>query len=180
LVKTEKVRTFEIVGTIRIILLGSALHFTFELSYNNRFVGIFSAVNESVWEHMKLAFWPSILWMLITIIPLRNSVNNYFVAKAVGTYVMVFLIPATFYSYTSFTGESIFLIDIAIFVVAIVVGQFFSYRLFNYKKLPSSAAIIAIIALVMLAAAFVLFTFYPPHVAIFRDSITNQYGIPSK
>ncbi len=47
---------YELIGVVFIIFLGSALHFTFALSGNQPIVGAFSAVNESVWEHLKLAF----------------------------------------------------------------------------------------------------------------------------
>jgi glycerol uptake facilitator-like aquaporin len=53
---SKKVLIYEIVGTLFIIFLGSALHFTYELSGKLAIVGAFSAVNESVWEHLKLAF----------------------------------------------------------------------------------------------------------------------------
>lgn len=46
----------KLIGMIFIIFLGSMLHFTFELSGRNPLVSVFSAVNESVWENLKLAF----------------------------------------------------------------------------------------------------------------------------
>jgi hypothetical protein len=55
---------FELVGMVFIILLGSMLHFTFEWSGNQPIVGVFSAVNESVWEHLKIAFWPALLYLI--------------------------------------------------------------------------------------------------------------------
>jgi len=36
-------------------LLGSGLHFLFDWTKHNRFVALFSAVNESYWEHIKIA-----------------------------------------------------------------------------------------------------------------------------
>jgi len=54
----KKILRRELAGAVFIILLGSMLHFTFELSGENPVVGVFSAVNESVWEHLKLAYWP--------------------------------------------------------------------------------------------------------------------------
>lgn len=88
-----------IIGTLFIIFLGSALHFTYELSGSNLVVGAISAVNESVWEHLKLVFWPSLFWMLIAIFPLKNTVNGFFSAKAIGTYIIVIFVPVVFYSY---------------------------------------------------------------------------------
>ena len=55
---------FELVGMFLIIILGTLLHFTFEWSGFQEIVGVFSAVNESVWEHLKIAFIPSILFMI--------------------------------------------------------------------------------------------------------------------
>jgi hypothetical protein len=177
LVKGRNVLVFEVVGTVFIILVGSAFHFTYALSGNNPLVGSLSAVNESVWEHLKLVFWPSVFWMLIAMFLVRKEVGNFFSAKVIGSYVMVVFIPAVFYSYTAFTGESILAIDIASFVVAVVVGQFVSYRLFKQGKASQLAERIAVIAVILLAIVFIVFTFYPPHLSIFQDPITGQYGV---
>jgi Family of unknown function (DUF6512) len=176
LLKNRKVLALEIVGTTFIIFLGTALHFTYALSGNNLLVGSFSAVNESVWEHLKLPFWPSLLWMLIEMYPLRKVVSNFFSAKTIGTIIMVVLIPAVFYSYTAFT-EEILVVDIATFMIAVIVGQIVSYRLFKQDKPSKRAETIAIIMIALLAIVFITFTFYPPHLPIFRDSNTGQFGI---
>jgi Family of unknown function (DUF6512) len=177
LVRRTNVLVIELIGTIFIVFLGSALHFTYALSGNNPVVGCFSAVNESVWEHLKLAFWPSLFWMLIAMFPLRKVVSNFFSAKTFGAYIMVIIIPAVFYFYTTLTGESIFTVDIATFVAAVIIGQFVSYRIFKYGKYAWSKERIAIAAMVVLAAVFILFTFFPPHLPIFQDSNTGQYGV---
>ncbi len=39
-------------------IFGSLLHFLFDWSKHNRFVMLFAAVNESYWEHIKIAVWP--------------------------------------------------------------------------------------------------------------------------
>jgi hypothetical protein len=175
-VKDRKVLALEIAGTLFIIFLGTALHFTFDFSGRNPLVGSFSAVNESVWEHLKLPFWPSLLWMLIEMYPLRKAVGNFFAAKAIGTIVMIVIIPAVFYAYTAFT-EEILAVDIAAFMVAVIVGQIINYKLFKKGKSSKRREIVALIVIALLAIVFVTFTFYPPHLSIFRDSNTGQYGI---
>lgn len=167
----------EIVGTLFIIFLGSALHFTFEASGGNSAVALVSATNESVWEHLKLAFWPSLFWMLITVAPLKGKVNNFFAAKAAGATFMVVFIPVVFYSYTAFTGKSIFPVDITTFIVAVILGQIISFRLFRARCFPAWAEKVGLAAMVMLSVAFIVFTFYPPHLGIFQDPVTGSYGI---
>ena len=173
--KERKFLALEIAGTLFIIFLGTALHFTFDFSGRNPLVGSFSAVNESVWEHLKLPFWPSLLWMLIEMYPLRKVVGNFFAAKTIGTIVMIVIIPAVFYAYTAFT-EEILVVDIATFMIAVIVGQIASYKLFKKGKPSKRTEIIALIVIALLAVIVVVFTFYPPHLSIFQDSNTGLYG----
>jgi hypothetical protein len=178
LFKNTKVLILEIIGTIFIIFLGTALHFTFASSGNNPVVGAFSAVNESVWEHLKLPFWPSIFWLLFLIRPTRKRISNFFLAKAVGIILMLVIIPLVFYSYTAFTKE-ILAVDIATFIIMVIVGQIVTYRLYKVEKGPRSSLTetVAITIIVLLVIMFVTFTFYPPHLSIFVDPETGHYGI---
>jgi len=173
----KKVLIYEIVGTVFIIFIGSAFHFTYELSGKLAIVGAFSAVNESVWEHLKLAFWPSLIWLLIEYLPVKKLTNNFLFAKTLGTYLMVAIIPIIFYSYTSITVGSIFFIDITTFIIAVLVGQIVSYNLFKKNQLPRIAEKVALVMLAVLGIAFIVFTFYPPHLPIFQDPISKEYGI---
>jgi hypothetical protein len=56
---------WELVGIAAIFLTGSALHSVFDWTGHWRPIAWFAAVNESVWEHFKLAFWPGVLTVLI-------------------------------------------------------------------------------------------------------------------
>jgi uncharacterized membrane protein len=114
--------------------------------------------------------------MLIEIYPLRKEVGNFFTAKVIGITVMIGIIPTVFYSYTLFT-EEILAVDIATFIIAVIVGQIVSYRLFKKSNPSKRTEIAAIIVIVLLTIIFVTFTFYPPHLSIFQDSNTGQYGI---
>jgi len=168
---------YELIGIIFIIFLGSAMHFTFELSGGQSIVGIFSSVNESVWEHLKLAYWPTLLYAISGYFFLKNQAINLFPAKALGAGLMILIIPAIFYGYTSITCESIFVVDIASFIFAVIIGQAASYKVMTYKKLPLYLNIISISFLALLAIIFALFTFYPPRWPIFQDAVTGKYGI---
>ncbi len=168
---------YELAGIVFIVIIGSLLHFTFELSGHQPVVGVFSAVNESVWEHLKLGFWPALVWAVIEYRSIKKSTNNFFFAKTVGIYMIPIVIPILFYSYTAVLGESLLVIDILTFVVAVIVGQLVSYKLLTYRRLPNILNKISLIALVLLGIAFVLFTFYPPHLPLFRDPVTGEYGI---
>ena len=167
---------YELAGMILIIAVGSMLHFTFEWSGNQPIVGVFSAVNESVWEHLKIAFWPTLMYAIFEYRYLHKRTNNFLFAKTSGIYAIILIIPTIFYSYTLFTEENL-IIDILSFIFSIIVGQLISYKLLTFKKISKSLELISLIALVILALAFVVFTFYPPQIQLFQDPNTGEYGI---
>jgi hypothetical protein len=175
--KTKRIFFYELAGIVFIVTFGSVLHFTFEWSGGQAVVGVFSAVNESVWEHLKLGFWPAVAFAVIEFKYLKESTNNFLFAKTVGTYLIPITIIAIFYSYTAILGESLLVIDILSFIVAVIVGQLVSYRLLTSKALQHNLDKVLLIALILLGLAFVLFTFYPPHWTMFQDPITGEYEI---
>ena len=175
----RRILFYELAGIVFIIVFGSILHFTFEMAGHQAIVGVFSAVNESVWEHLKLGFWPATLFALIEFKYLKKSTNNFLFAKTASICLIPVIIMVIFYSYTAILGESILVIDILSFIIAVIVGQLVSYRLLTGRMLPYNLDRISIIALVLLGIAFVVFTFYPPQLAMFQDPITGEYGIVS-
>ena len=56
---------FTILGIIFTVITGTLLHFVYDLSNGNPVVGLFAPINESVWEHLKLLFYPATLWITI-------------------------------------------------------------------------------------------------------------------
>jgi len=165
----------ELVGIVFIVLVGSALHFTFDLSGSNPLVGVFSAVNESVWEHLKLSFCPALLYAVIEYGYLNRKTGSFFPAKTIGIYLMPLIIVFSFYLYRAFIEENL-VIDILIFILAVAIGQFASYRLMTWKVTSRIYTPISIVALILLAILFIIFTFYPPQLPIFQDPISGGYG----
>lgn len=152
------------------------MHFTFELSGRNPLVGVFSAVNESVWEHLKLSFWPAIMYAVIEYRYLKRKTDNFFPAKTMGIYLMPLIIVLSFYLYRAFSEENLVL-DILIFIIAVAIGQLASYKLMICKGISKMYTKFSIIALILLASLFMIFTFYPPQLPIFQDPISGGYGI---
>ena len=174
----KSVLRWELIGIAVISVLGSILHFAFEWSGELEPVGVIAAVNESVFEHLKLTYWPTLFYAAITYRLLKNSINNFIIAKAVGVYVMPVAIIVFFYSYTTITGSENLIADIAIFIVAVAFGQLTSYKILTKARLPQSLHWLAMAALIALGVIYGVFTFYPPHVPLFIDQVSGTYGIP--
>jgi hypothetical protein len=168
---------WELGGIAFIVVLGSVLHFVFEWSGGAIPVAWIAAVNESVWEHLKLGFWPALIYAAVEYSRFGKSANNFHFAKTVGIYLIPITIVVLYYVYTAILGHGLLAVDIAIFVVAVIVGQLVSYKLLTASSLPERLNRFAPIALVVLGILFVLFTFYPPQFPLFRDPVSGGYGI---
>lgn len=169
-----KLKTFEIISTIFIIVSGILLHFLYDWSNNNTLVGIFSAINESTWEHLKLLFFP----MLITIIIgsyYYKDVDNYLCSKTKGLILSLLLIVISFYTYTGIIGNNFSIINILIFIIAVIIGEIYAYKKINNDSSCSKSLSITILITLMLS--FIIFTFKPPHIGLFKDPVDGTYGI---
>lgn len=90
------------------------------------------------------------------------------------------VIVVIFYSYTAFTGDSILAVDLSSFVIAIIIGQFVSYRLWLSLRLPQAFNWLGLAMLITAVLLFAIFTFYPPEVGLFQEPVTGGYGIISE
>lgn len=174
----NKLLKFEILGMVFISVFGSLLHFAF--NWLNKFwlAGAFSAVNESTWEHLKLAVVPAILWAILEIKVFKIKSNNFIFAKFVGIYLMPISIVALFYSYKAILGHNLLAIDISIFVLSAIIGQLVSYKIMIMPEFSTKVIkILSFVLLAILLAEFAVFTFFPPHWFLFKDPISGGYGI---
>ena len=177
MLKKNSILIFEIISSIFIMILGTLLHFTFKWSNNNVIVGTFSAINESTWEHLKLIFFPMLITLVIGYFYKEKNTSNYLCAKVLGIIVAIVFIITFFYTYTGIIGKNFAIVDITSFFIAVVLGQYVAYKKMKLKS--SCNKVIAIIILLVLYFCFLIFTFFPPHIALFKDPITGMFGIYS-
>ena len=121
-------KKMSILGFFFISIVGTLSHFVYEWSQNNSTVGALFAVNESTWEHLKIAIIPAFIWLIITLL-IGKERNNFFIANLLS-------------------------------FLTIIIS-------------------ISIILLILLFVSFVVFTYAPPKMEIFRNPVNNGYGITS-
>ena len=76
-------------SVVIIFSLGTLAHFLYDLSHENKILGLFTAVNESTWEHVKIAITPTLLWSLIDGF-FYGEDPNYFTAKLTSLTILAF------------------------------------------------------------------------------------------
>lgn len=176
IIDKKQLRVLEIFGAIFGIVLGTLLHFTFEWFGRNIYVGLFSAVNESVWEHTKLFFFPVILFMVVEYYYLRNPKKLLWAKFVESVFGILFLI-SFYYTYTGVLGFESLFIDIGSFIFAAIIGKYISYKLLIKDKEPLTSPFILAISLIAIIIFFIYATFTPPPVSLFKETETNTYGM---
>ena len=154
---------------------GTLLHFLYDWLGGAVWTAPFSAVNESTWEHMKLLFWPMLLFALLQSIFFRER-GDFWCIKLRGILLGLILIPILFYTYNGAIGKSPDFINIAIFFISALIAYFYETRRLYKDEAPCKKRR-AIALLCLLALLFVLFTFKAPEIGLFKDPITGTYGI---
>jgi hypothetical protein len=177
LASRKSVLKWEIAGFFFIVVVGSMLHFVFEWSGRLSWVALFAAVNESTWEHLKLAFFPALIFALFEYPFIRNKVKNFSVAKTLSFYVMPLLIIVLFYLYLAILGKDSLFWDIFIFVFSVGIGQIVSYKILVSKELSKTVRSTFKVLFLVILIAFLFFTYLPPHNFLFKDPISGGYGI---
>lgn len=101
---------------IFISVLGVLLHFTYEWSGDNAVVGLFSAVNESTWEHLKLLFFPFLLLTILEVLLRGNMLPEQFLpARVLGILAGMGGIVVGFYTLRGVLGRNYDALNIALY-----------------------------------------------------------------
>ncbi len=122
-------RSFVIFG------LGALWHFIFEWIGDPEWLGWFLPVNESVWEHVKLMFWPAVLYFLVEGIFLWKKTNNFLFAKMIVLFFTPIVNIVIFYTYSGITGYESFIIDSIVLFIITCIQQYISYRLLTREEI---------------------------------------------
>ncbi len=109
-----------IIGVVFVLITGVLSHFLYEWTGNSFLAGLFTPVNESVWEHMKLLFFPMLFYSLILIIASKESYDCLASSLCFGILTGTLLIPVLFYAYTSLLGKNVLALDIATFALSVI------------------------------------------------------------
>jgi hypothetical protein len=170
---------WELFGFLFILAAGFPWHFVFEWTGGWRPAALIFPVNESVWEHMKLCFWPGLIWALIEYPFIGKGTLNFWTAKAAGLLTMCTVMAAIFYAYVAVLGKSVLWANLLDFALAAAAGQTIAYLILMRNPLGLAARRVGAILLIVQIAAFLLFSFFPPHLILYQDPVTQAFGIPA-
>jgi hypothetical protein len=168
-----------------ICFAGSSLHFAFELSDYWTPLAFVAAVNESVWEHLKIYFWPGLIYALVQYTYTRNIANNYWLGKVVALFITPVVITASYHGYMSWVVSSGAKTSVAaillIMTFGVLVGQMCSFRILTSAPFEWARRRYVAAGYASIVFMFSTFTFFPPQAFLFENYLcyeyTAEYGI---
>lgn len=162
------IKSYIITGIIFVSILGTLFHFVYAWSDNNVLIGLFTPINESIWEHTKLIFFP----MLIYSIYLSKKISMEYPcinsAMTLGSLFGIILIIVLFYTYSGIIGFNITFADISIFFISVITSFYIVYKATIYCKTDDYSTILKSVQIALICL-FIIFTFFPPNIPLFIE-----------
>lgn len=143
-------------------LLGSCLHFVHTL-FPNPATALFSPVNESLWEHLKLLYWPCLVSALL----LCRRAPERFASRALVLVLACAAMLAVGYLYHVVLGGDALLFDVALYVL-LMAACFVLPEVWAPIPWPA-LRLLALLALALLGAAILVWSLRPPAGLLFTD-----------
>lgn len=166
----KDLKRITLTGILFVIILGSLWHFVYQWTGNNPVIGLFFPVNESTWEHMKLCFFPMLIYSFYMNQKLKTQYPYITSSLLLGILVGSFSIPVLFYTYSGILGFHLFFLDIITFIASILLAFLCVYKFSSSAKLSSYKRLLSMLV-VLLFICFLLFTYLPPKIGLFANPV---------
>lgn len=160
---------YTILGILFTFIMGSLLHFAYSFSRQNPAVAFIAPINESIWEHLKLLYFPAMLYTILESLLLFSTYPKLFYSQSLGILIGTFFIPTSFYLYYKYTHRSILFLDLLIFFFSILIAFGIGVLLYPLLLLTLPVKIIILLLDFLLAIAFFYFTYHIPNLKIFHE-----------
>lgn len=148
--------------------LGTWNHFFYSFSGNSAFTALFCPVNESVWEHLKLLFFPFLFVSALEYTCYRRSPLRFFYSRYIGVVSGMIFTVAFFYTYSGIIGRNFLLIDILLFFSSVLIAFVSANHFYLQNRSMRASDRTYIITLwAVTALFFFVFTCFPPDIPLF-------------
>ena len=145
---------------------GTLLHFGYDLC-PSPLVGLICPVSESVWEHLKLLYWP---FLAAGFVLNRKAIDAQ--AAWSGTLTGLLTMPAfllgVYYTLESGFAYTAGWLNIALYALSLALGFYLAAKLSKTGALSWLCGVLVILA-GLYGAALILFTMAPPALPIFLN-----------
>ena len=159
-------KSYVITGAIFVSVLGTLLHFAYDFSGNNFIVGLFTPINESIWEHTKLTFFPMLIYTIFAGKKIKKQYSCIRSATSFACLLSVFFIISMYYTYSGIIGFGTAFVDISIFYISVILSFCSVYKL-TLSCCAEPFHVLLQILNIILFVLYIVFTIFPPNIPLF-------------
>lgn len=157
-----KLLIYEILSFLCTAIAGTLLCTAYDDFNHHVIVGIFTPINESVWEILKLFFVPYAVFLLLEYLLIGRRFHNFLYYKCMSMLLGLCMYIGGFYIYSGIIGQSFELVDRFLFYFSIFICCRTSYRLIRHNPTFQNYNFVGGMILFTLSLLFIIFTFMPP------------------
>lgn len=166
-VEGKRIKTIEPIAFVIASILGVIFHFLYNWTGRIRFIGFFVPVNESIWEHLKLIFYPITIVSLAEYYLCKIRTPDFLCIKVRSIWVGMLSTVVIFYTYVGVWGGVIEWLNIVVYFIAMAIAYCFSCKRLIHSGQIKNTPVLCIISFVVVAILFMIFSLYPPAIGIF-------------
>ncbi len=175
---TENLLWLNVLAIVPITIVGSLLHFAFDWSGHNRIVAVFGAVNESYWEHIKIAFWPLMAWFIVQFAIGGWAIPGFVPAATIALYAVPVTMIAIVFGYKRLARRNVLWMDIVAFLATVAVSLIVFALIAGELDASGWTIALSVFFLIVLGIAFAAYTIAPPEEPdLFVDPLNERYGL---
>lgn len=162
-----KYKTY-ILSYLACVALGTLCHFIYDWTNHFALLKPFVSIDESLFEHLKLIFYPMILVALIEGFIIKKSPSNIILVRSIGAVLSCIGLSIFHLTYRMFNNnESIPLIDITSYYVFVLIAYLISIKIEKHIE-NRNFRIFAYFILFLTVILFSVFTEYKPNNVFFK------------
>ncbi|MDE7367128.1 MAG: hypothetical protein K2N24_07220 [Lachnospiraceae bacterium] len=158
--------------TVFAFLLGMLFHNIYPWTGNNVFIGLFFPINESIWEHLKLAFYPLVLVWMLFVHHMRLEPEflwtNRLTACLLSVVTSFLIITGLYYLLHSGFGANGLPLHLTTYGIGLFCGQWLAVHLTFQKRIPKWLGTFSASILSLLVLTFACLSLNPLSFPIFQ------------
>lgn len=152
-------------------ILGTLNHFLYFLTGQSAVIALFCPVNESVWEHLKLLYFPFLFVSVWEYLALHPEALHFFYCRYLGVIFGMLFTISVFYTYSGILGQNFLVLDILLFYSSVIISFGMSEYFSGMSHASHETDSIFVISLwVITAFFFFVFTCFPPDLPLFYSA----------
>lgn len=137
-------------------------------------------VNESVWEHSKIIFYPIVIVSFLELLFFHPKNTMKYINKVFYISIMsVFIMIVLFYTYSGAIGKHFLVVDILIVLIVDLISFYNLHKMNKQNIVNQNKSYFGILSGSFMFFLMIYLTYHPYHFPLFYDNKSNGYGIIS-